>query len=160
MFTMFTKMFTIVYMATKPRAFRFSEEAEAILSKQQDPKLFIEQLITGTHVRPLEVVSLQQLRDLLDEYNQPLARPLGAPHVEAQIQEGGAQKNIVSPTAKRSLGDIRNDISLKQQERDEAISESQDFSYSKELERKYNAEIEALWQEFHATKGATNEQQD
>lgn len=148
LFTLFTYLFTIVYMnknsTKKPRSFRFSAEVEVILEQQEDPKKFIESLITGTHVRPLEVVPLQQLKELLESMGP------SAGSISSQSSETPPQfKKSPSPTANRTHHDTLQDIKKLESERSAMFSQDPDDYLE------INRDIDELWKEYHALKQAS-----
>lgn len=134
MFTMFTYLYTIVYMTDKKSvySFRFSDKVLDVLQEQDNPRQFVEDLILGH--KKMEVVPLSQLKALLDEYLKESQEniPLGVPQ----------KKNIAS--AARSKGDILNDIKALEAEKMEITSQDPDDYIG------INKNIADLWKEYHA----------
>lgn len=132
------------------KTFRLSQEAVDVLEGQSNATQFVEDLILQKAVGPQ---SGGDIENKLDTILEILSRPkpevadinIGLPNITT------ADK-IVSPTANRDLGTIRNDIQLLEDEMAQALEENQDPQYGRELNRRYTKQIDELWKEYHATK--------
>ena len=137
---------------SKPRSFRFSEEAESILEQQTDAKQFIESLITGTHVRPLEVVPLKQLKELLETMGTPGAFIPENKTSAAELKK--PENNLVgSATPKsRTMKDVLSDITRVERERDDILEWSQDPEEHRRVAADCNEKTTLLWAEWRELK--------
>lgn len=136
------------------KTFRLSEEAVEILNKQDNATEFLEALIQDKYTRPLEVVPLQQLKELLEAWgpssveSKPL---LNRPPLENKNRDLKSPdlKTAFSPTAKRGKTDVLEDIKTLELERDEELEFNQDPLEIRRVAQKYQEEINFLWNEYH-----------
>lgn len=107
-----------------------STEALAMADATGNRSQFIEELILGNTTRPVEVVSLKQLQDLL--------APL--------YPKPGKTPTVVSS---RNKGDILADIRKLEAERNSELEYVQDDDEIFNISEKYGAKINTLWKEYN-----------
>ena len=137
---------------SKPRSFRFSDEAEKIISQQEDPKKFIESLITGNHVRPLEVVPVEQLVELLEDM---LSKQIPALATPPQPQFTNTNVGSV-PFYTRTKTDVLLDIEREKQNLQDLLEVNQDPK-DHAIKQQF---IQELWNEYHALVKEEQEKQN
>lgn len=134
-----------------------SEEALKIADDSGNRSEYIENLITGHQERRLEVVPLQQLKELLSGLSSNgRTEAFEASNLVRSEQAGSSPSEparIITPSGTRTPRDILQEIKLKKQELTELLEVNQDPNDHLKLQ----AEIQDLWNEYHLLKGDSNE---
>lgn len=136
------KCITIAIHMKIAKTFRLSEEAIKVINQQTNATEFLEDLILDKYQRPMEVVPLQQLKDLLDGLSSNgrteafEALNLGSSHSEPAI------------TPQSILAEIED----KKQRLSELIEVNQDPADHAKLQN----EIQELWRKYSILKELDN----
>lgn len=150
-YTPHTIVCIIVCMSKKRINITLSEEAITKADESGNRSEYIEQLIMGTlPVEPATGITEERVVALIKKYCP--SKDSNAPFNDPNIYT--ANKISVSPTAKRSLTDIRLEIQETEDELANALEENQDPDYGRKLNMQYTKKIDDLWKEYHATKQA------
>ena len=125
---------------SKPRSFRFSDEAEEIIGKQDDPKQFLEDLVLNKQ-REVKVPWLN-LEARIDEVLEAVSK------MPKPVKEQG--------DSTKKPKDCLVEITALEKERDEELKYCQDPDTAFGIHENYQAKIQSLWDEYHKLKELTN----
>jgi hypothetical protein len=128
------------------RTFRLSEEAINKLNEQENATEFLEALILDKYTRPLEVVPLKQLYELLEEQFSKLKQPPRKLNDLDMLIATSPQATKAQATTTRSPKDVLKDI-------EDAKANLADFMLVNQDPQDHaqeQAKIQALWDEYHA----------
>jgi hypothetical protein len=115
-----------MYMKT-PKTFRLSEEAVKVLDEQPNATEFLESLILNQHKQSIEVVPLQQLKEVLRELS---------------------HRTINSHPTVRTPADVLRDIEQAKLELHDLLEVNQDPNDHAQQQTK----IQNLWEEYNSLK--------
>jgi hypothetical protein len=156
LFTLFTYLFTIVYMS-KPKAFRFSPEVLAILEQQEDQKKYIEDLILKTPLKEKPKGSVPEISEarisyLLSQQTIEIIEALKPPKgtLATVVSQPIENSNQLEDFFYRSKRVIRSEINQLEADRFRELEYIQDEESTAKIHKKFQDKIDTLWREFHA----------